>query len=194
MDVLQVRERDLEAGDLSALVSDLVALARGSRTRIIVNDRLDVALACGAAGVHLRVNSIPPSAVRRLAPRGFLVGRSVHTPAEAGDVAAEVDYLIAGTVWPTESKPAPSATPLLGPDGLAAIVREAVVPVLAVGGVTAERVPQVRASGAAGVAAIGLFMGPVPTDGRTGCRAIGLRDVVRVARERFDTPEPASLH
>ena len=68
VDLIQVRERDLEAASLAALVADIVAIARGTPTRVVVNDRLDVALACGADGVHLRGDSIPVEAARRLAP------------------------------------------------------------------------------------------------------------------------------
>ena len=79
IDFFQVRERDLEAADLAAAVSAIIAIARGTRTRVLVNDRVDVALACGAAGVHLRADSIAASAVRSIAPPEFVVGRSVHS-------------------------------------------------------------------------------------------------------------------
>src|SRR5438876_939062 len=105
IDLVQIRERDMEAARLAGVVSQAVAAARGSATRIVVNDRLDVALACGADGVHLRADSPPSSRVRAVVPRGFLVGRSVHAANEAVDVAPDVDYLIAGTVFPTSSKP-----------------------------------------------------------------------------------------
>ena len=155
IDLIQVRERDLEAADLARLVSEALRLARGSGTRVVVNDRLDVALACGADGVHLRHDSIPADAVRTIAPAGFLVGRSVHGVAQAEE-AGPVDYLIAGTVFPSTSKPAPG--PMLGLDGLADIVQVAPVPVLAIGGMTRERLDEVAAVGAAGAAGIGLFV------------------------------------
>ena len=155
VDLIQVRERDLETADLARLVSDLVRVTRGSGTRVVVNDRLDVALACGADGVHLRHDSVRAETVRTIAPAGFLVGRSVHGPAEA-EGAGPVDYLIAGTVFPTPSKPA--ATPILGLDGLADVVQAVAVPVLAIGGITRERLDEVAATGAAGAAGIGLFI------------------------------------
>jgi len=74
VDLIQVRELDLATGVLAALVTDMVHLAHGTDTRIVVNDRLDVALACGAAGVHLRGDSMPAEAVRQIAPAGFLMG------------------------------------------------------------------------------------------------------------------------
>ena len=155
VDLIQVRERDLEAADLARLVSDIVRVTRRSGTHVVVNDRVDVALACGADGVHLRHDSVRAEAVRTIAPAGFLVGRSVHSLEEA-EGAGPVDYLIAGTVFPTPSKPA--ASPILGLDGLAEVVQAVAVPVLAIGGITRERLDEVAAIGAAGAAGIGLFI------------------------------------
>lgn len=155
VDAVQVRERDLEGGALTALTAELVARAAGSRTRIIVNDRLDVALAAGAHGVHLRAESIPAAAARAMAPAGFLIGRSVHSAAEAERVGSGVDYLIAGTVWTSPSKG--FGTTLLGVDGLRAVTQATQVPALAIGGVTLDRVPELARAGARGFAAIGLF-------------------------------------
>jgi thiamine-phosphate pyrophosphorylase len=187
IDMLQVREGDLEASAIARLVSAIVELARGSATRIVVNDRLDVALACGASGVHLPASALPPAAVRTITPKGFLVGRSVHSPSEAAAVGADVDYIVAGTVWATASKPA--GADLIGPAGLASIVSASLVPVLAIGGVTLERLSQVRETGAAGAAAIGMFMGGAPEG---VCHAVPLEPIVRLARARFDTSETAS--
>ena len=75
IDVVQIRERDLEGRELAALVLEAVARSRGTNTRIVVNDRVDVAIACGAAGVHLRSDSMAAAAVRQIAPAGFLIGR-----------------------------------------------------------------------------------------------------------------------
>ncbi|MBZ5556851.1 MAG: thiamine phosphate synthase [Acidobacteriia bacterium] len=180
VDLIQVRERDLAAADLATLVTDLLAMTRGSATRLVVNDRLDVALACGAGGVHLRGDSIAPADARRLAPAGFLVGRSVHTPNEAKD-AAGADYLIAGAVFATASKP--ETTRWLGLDGLRAIVRSAGVPVLAIGGVTVDRLAEIAATGAAGIAAIGMFQ-PAGDASRGGS---SLEDLVSRVHRRFDS-------
>jgi len=155
VDLIQVRERDLETSDLAALVSQIVRIAGGSSTRVVVNDRLDVALACEAHGVHLRGDSVPPARARSIAPPGFLIGRSVHALDEAAAVAPDVDYLIAGTVFPTSSKP--GRTELLGTAGLAAIAGAVRVPVLAIGGIGVERLADVSAAGAAGIAAVSLF-------------------------------------
>jgi thiamine-phosphate pyrophosphorylase len=144
VDCIQIRERDLEAAALMDLATAVVGLTRGTPTRVVINDRLDVALASGVDGVHLRGDSIPAVEVRRLAPSGFLIGRSVHTLTEAIE-AAGADYLIAGTVWATPSKP--DGRPLLGREGLAAIVAAVDVPVLAIGGVTTDHVADVAAAG-----------------------------------------------
>jgi thiamine-phosphate pyrophosphorylase len=181
--VIQVREPDLAAADLAALVDACLHAARGSGTRVVVNDRLDVALACGAAGVHLRERSMPPQAVRTLTPPGFVVGRSVHDPEAAGRAAPFVDYLIAGTVWPSASKP-PGA-PLLGVDGLSAVAAAVRVPVLAIGGVTEQRAAAAAAAGAAGCAAIGLFIGE--GTGPDRCGAVPLAARVARLRALFDT-------
>lgn len=189
IDVLQIREPDLEAIELHELVKEIVAMARGSQCRVVVNDRLDVAIASGAAGVHLRGDSMPPDAARRVAPRGLLIGRSVHAVEEAVEIAADVDYLIAGTVWRSESKEGGGQYPLLGPEGLAAIAARVRVPVVAIGGVTLDRISAVHAAGAAGIAAIGLFMG----EKRGGeCRTIPLQERASAIRLRFDTSKRAS--
>jgi thiamine-phosphate pyrophosphorylase len=174
VDLIQVRERDLEAAALSALVAELVRLTRATETRVVVNERLDVALASGADGVHLRGDSIPAARARSMAPAGFLIGRSVREAAGAVDAAAGTDYLIAGTVFPSSSKP--GLRDHLGLEGLAAIVRSVPVPVLAIGGMSLDRIGPVAEAGAAGVAAINLFLE----------EGAGLSAVVREARLRFD--------
>jgi thiamine-phosphate diphosphorylase len=156
VDVVQVREPDLEAGALAGLVRDCLHAAAGTPVRIVVNDRLDVALATGAHGVHLRGDGLPNAAARRIAPAGLVIGRSVHDAAGAA-AAGDADYLIAGSVFATSSKP--HAPALLGLDGLAAVVAAAAgSPVWAIGGVNAERIPQLVARGVSGVAAIGAFV------------------------------------
>jgi len=178
VDLIQLRERDLEARDLAALAADLVGFSRSTPTRVVVNDRLDVALAAGADGVHLRSDSIPAAALRRIAPPGFIVGRSVHGVDEAL-AAGGVDYLVAGTVFPTVSKSGPHQ--LLGLDGLRAIVASVEVPVLAIGGVGLEQLGQIADTEAAGVAAIGLFLDGLPLAPR-----------VETIRRRFNRVKTAS--
>jgi thiamine-phosphate pyrophosphorylase len=174
VDVIQVRERDLETRELAELVSHIVRIARGTATRVVVNDRLDVAVACDAHGVHLRGDSVPPDRARLLAPPGFLIGRSVHQLQEAVAVAPHVDYLIAGTVFPTSSKP--GRAEFLGLTGLASIATAVRVPVLGIGGITAEHAGEVLAVGAAGIAAVSLF-----TDAERP-----IKEVIRTLRARFN--------
>ena len=178
IDFVQVRERDLDAKPLARIVAQVLDAVRGSRTRVLVNDRLDVALACGAHGVHLRADSIVPGAARTMAPPGFLIGCSVHTAREAVRASAAADYLIAGTVFPTPSKPA--AGPWLGVEGLRAIAAATTVPVLAIGGVTLERLDAIAAAGAGGIAGIGLF-----------CTREALGSINESMRFRFDRLRPA---
>jgi thiamine-phosphate diphosphorylase len=159
VDLVQIRERDLEAGELLRIVREAVAIAAGSVTRVVVNDRADVAIAADAAGVHLRESSLSAADVRRLSP-GLLVGRSVHD-ARSAALAGPLDYLLAGSVFPTRSKPGARGMSVAR---LADIVVAANgVPVLAIGGVTTAVVRQLAGTGLAGVAAIGAFIpdGPV---------------------------------
>ena len=180
VDVIQVREPHMAAGALHDLVAEIVAHTTAP-TRVVVNDRLDVALAAGAHGVHLASRSFSPGAVRLVAPVGFLIGRSVHGLADL-PAAAGADYLLAGTVWPSASKPAGHA--LLGEAGLSTLVAQSEVPVLAIGGVTLERAARVAQAGAAGVAAIGLFIDAA--DG-WACGAVRLVERVAALRMRFDS-------
>ena len=183
IDLIQVRERDLDGGALSALVAGLVRTTRGTQTRVIVNERLDVALACGADGVHLRGDSVPAAHARSMAPPGFLIGRSVREAGEAAAEAPSSDYLIAGTVFPSSSKP--GLRECLGVEGLATIVRAVAVPVLAIGGISLDRIDAVARTGAAGIAAIELFFEGFEGD-------MPLATTVREARLRFDSARSAS--
>ena len=156
VNLVQVREQDMEARDLSRLVARCVTAVRNTRTRILVNDRLDVALTSGAHGVHLRGDSMPASRARALAPIGFLIGRSVHSVAEAVTAHAEggLDYLLFGAVFATASKP---GQPPAGVQALADVVGATPLPVLAVGGISSDTAPQLDGAGCAGFAAIGWF-------------------------------------
>jgi thiamine-phosphate pyrophosphorylase len=156
VNLIQIRERDLDGGPLLTLVERCLEAVRSTRTRIVVNDRLDVALAAVAHGVHLRGDSMPAARVRAVTPPGFLVGRSVHGVDEARQATAAggLDYLVFGPVFPTASKP---GHPGVGVQALTTVVRATPVPVLAIGGITPDTMTQVLDAGAAGVAGIGLF-------------------------------------
>jgi thiamine-phosphate diphosphorylase len=175
--LIQIRERDLDARALTRIVTAAVAVVRGTSSRILVNDRIDVALSAGAHGVHLRGDSVPATRVREIVPRGFLVGRSVHSreQAERATEAGGLDYLMFGTVFDTASKPGVTGS---GSEALAAIAGATPLPVLAIGGITVSRMSTVAGAGAAGFAGIGLFADS-PLD--------GLQVVVRQASLAFDT-------
>lgn len=183
VDIIQVRERTLDDRQLAGLVRALVEALGSTPARVVVNDRTDIALATRAHGVHLRADSINAVRVRALAPTGFLIGQSVHRRSEAVAAARSgVDYIVAGTVYPTASKP--ETSPLLGLEGLRDLVQAVDVPVLAIGGVVADKVWDLAASGAAGVAAIGLFA-DVPTDANDADLDKTLRELVARLRAPF---------
>jgi thiamine-phosphate diphosphorylase len=178
VNLIQIRERDLEARPLTDLTRRVLAATGSQGTQVVVNDRLDVAIAAGAHGVHLRADSLDVARVRAVAPAGFLVGRSVHALAEAVEAeAAGADYLVMGTIYPTSGKPDVTTA---GPDALADVCRAVRVPVLAIGGVTVGRLEEVAAAGAAGIAAIGLFTA-ASSDDATG----QLTAVVGAVHEAF---------
>lgn len=179
VDLIQVRERDLADRALLDLVSRVLAAVEGTLTSVVVNDRLDIALAAGAHGVHLRADSLAPAAARRIAPPGFIIGRSVHTEDEARLVEQHggADYLVFGTVFPSASKPG------RGPTGINALRRACAavqLPVLAIGGMTVERAVDVARAGASGIAAIDLFIGS--SDG-----SAEMAQTVGQLRDAFDT-------
>lgn len=141
---LSLRELELEAGRLVA----------ESPVPVVVTSRIDLALAVGAAGVHLPAGDLAPADARRLAP-DLLVGLSIHTPGEAAGSAA--DYLLLGPVWATPTHP---STAGVGLDALREAARLAgSVPVLAVGGIDPARTERVMRAGAAGWAAIRMYAG-----------------------------------
>lgn len=174
IDGVQIREKDL---DDRALL-DLVRLARAelpASTTLLVNGRLDVALAAGAAGVHLPVDGVPLSALRERFGGRVLLGRSTHTLEEVERARRDgADYVTFGPVYATPSKA--GYGPPAGLERLAAAARLR-IPVYALGGVTLSRFGEVAAAGAAGVAAIRMFQDPVE-----------LRAAARAAREYFPGP------
>ena len=176
IDLIQIRERRLDDRALLNLTRRTVEATSGTSARIVVNDRVDIALAAGASGVHLRGDSFAAGRIRTLAPPGFLIGRSVHDRAEAAaaEAAGGCDYLLFGTVFPSTSKL--PTDPVSGPEALREVCATAGIPVLAIGGISIENVSQVAASGAAGIAAISLFQ-----------RGDSIAATVSTLRRQFDT-------
>lgn len=155
---LQLRWKDGSAREMAELGRRLREDTHRSGALLFVNDRLDVALAIGADGAHVGNEDLPLPAARRIAPPGFLLGRSVDRVEEVAAAVAEgADYLGAGPVFPTGSKL--DAGPVMGVEGIAAVVRSARgVPVVGIGGIDVTGAAAVVRAGAAGVAVIGAVM------------------------------------
>lgn len=180
VDWIQIREKDLSGKECSSLMREALRLVASSSpgaaakasissrieareqdsTRMLVNDRLDVALAAHAAGVHLGEKSLPPEEARRLVnsfrKEDFLIGVSCHS-VEAAKAAERggADYLFFGPVFATASKAAYGAPQ--GLENLAEVCRAVAVPVLAIGGITLENAADCLSAGASGITAIRLF-------------------------------------
>ncbi|HUR22047.1 MAG TPA: thiamine phosphate synthase [Vicinamibacterales bacterium] len=189
VDLIQLRERDLPARLLADLTRRVSRVAAGSGTRVVVNDRADVAIACGCDGVHLRGDGPPVARMRGVVarsgsydrdPRSFLIGRSVHS-AEEAQTHADADYLVFGAVFDSGSKPGL---------GLAALRNAAAnsVGVIAIGGITIARASECIAAGASGVAAIRLFLPPGRAVG-----GLGVGEATRQLRAAFDAAATGHL-
>jgi thiamine-phosphate pyrophosphorylase len=151
VDAVQLRDRRAAGGPLLAAARRLRALTYDRDAALLVNDRIDVALSCDADGVHLPAASWPIAAARALLGARAWIGRSTHGATEAAAAAAAgADYVVVGPIFATPSKT--DFGPPLGTAALAAT--HATAPVVAIGGVTVERVPALRSAGAHGVAVI----------------------------------------
>ena len=155
--LVQLREKDLPAGALYALARELQPICRRAGVRLLINDRVDIALAADADGVHLPANSLSPADARRLLGPARVIGVSAHGVADAQAAAAGgADFVVIGPVFDTPSKQ--RYGPPLGLDALRAAAAAVRVPVFAIGGATPERVADLRAAGAYGVAAIAALL------------------------------------
>ena len=155
--LFQIREKSLHARVLYELVARAAEITRGSTTRLLVNDRSDIARAAGADGVHLTTQSLPAEVVRSLFGAGFLIGVSTHSLDEARAArAGGADFVVFGPVFETESKRAYGEPQ--GLSKLAEVVRElSEFPVVAIGGITLDNIDECFQAGASGIAAIRLL-------------------------------------
>jgi len=164
-DFVQIREKDLPDQELFELTSKTLALARGSRCRILVNGRADIALASGAHGVHLPSTGLRLPDLASWLPKNFLVGMSAHSIQEVRRAAREgADYVLLGPVFATPSKLKYGAP--LGLEVLRAACTRTSVPVFGLGGIGPGQIGPILAAGSVGVAGIGLFQKRLGAIGR----------------------------
>jgi thiamine-phosphate diphosphorylase len=170
---LHARHPGGTGADLAASARRLVSLARPPEAAVFVSGRADIAAALGAQGVQLRAGDLVPADARRVLPRGW-IGRSVHTVEEAGAAMEEgADFLVVGSIYATASHPNRE------PAGPKLVTRTASlgVPIIAIGGVTLERVVELKDAGAYGVAAIrSLWDAPDPAAAITAMLSLWLED------------------
>jgi len=167
---VQLRNKGETPRELYQVGQTLRTLTRRWGALFFVNDRVDVALALGADGVHGGPHDLPVAAVRAFAPEGFLVGRSADEVEVARRAVADgADYIGCGTVFPTSTKE--GAGEVIGVEGLKRVVDAVRVPVVGIGGITVERARAVAHTGAAGVAVVGAVMDA--QDPAAAVRALG---------------------
>lgn len=150
--VIQLRDKEKSGKELYKIGLKIRALTRQYRALFIVNDRLDIALAVGADGVHLGTEDLPISVARKIAGKNFIIGASVSSPEEALIAEKEgADYISAQSIFETSSK---ENVKVIGIEGLKSIVKVSSLPVIAIGGINKENVKDVIRAGARGVAVI----------------------------------------
>lgn len=166
--LVQYRAKTASSAEMYAEALQLKALCDSFNVPLIINDRLDIAMAVGAAGVHLGQDDLPCAAARKLLGEDYIIGVSAHNPAEAkAALQSGADYLGCGAVFGTATK---ADVQKMGTEGLAAICKAKGLPVVGIGGVTADNYREVRAAGTDGAAIVsGILAQP---DIRTTVRAI----------------------
>lgn len=154
---IQLRAKEATARELTAMVQVLLPSVRAAGSLLFVNDRLDVALAAGADGVHLGPDDLPVRDVRSTVADDFIVGYSTDDPEEAAQAQADgADYLGSGTVYATTNKSDPGE--VIGVEGLRRVVEAVSIPVVGIGGITPDRAEAVAETGASGIGVIGAVM------------------------------------
>jgi len=155
---VQLREKDLETRKLLSMAYSLRELTSGYKAKLFINDRVDIALAVGADGVHLGGDSMPAFAARKAAGEALLIGVSAHSIADAKKAGEEgADFVTLGPIFETPSKMKYGKP--LGPELLSEARRKIAVPVFAIGGIKKERVGSVLEAGATGIALISAILG-----------------------------------
>ena len=155
--MIQLREKEWPTGRLLPLAERLRERCRAAGVTFIVNDRVDLALAVDADGVHLGQDDLPPRAARPLLRRGMMLGLSTHSVAQARAAAADgADYIAVGSMFPTATK---SDFQLVGPELVRKLRGEIRVPLIGIGGITPDNVGEVIGAGADGVAVISAVCG-----------------------------------
>jgi thiamine-phosphate pyrophosphorylase len=155
--MVQLREKEASTGEFFALAKELLALTRPLHIPLIINDRLDIALAAGADGLHIGQSDLPLKEARRIAGKDFIIGVSAAAREEALEAErGGADYIGAGAVFPTGSKADVSA--VIGIEGLGAICAAVKIPVVAIGGIGPGNVRAVMEAGAAGAAVISAIL------------------------------------
>ena len=163
---IQLRERDLSARELVRLAREVQAVTVSRRSQLLINDRIDVALALEGVGVHLRSNSLPVTVARRLLGAQRLLGVSVHAVEEVMEAEAQgADYIVLGPIYETPSKQ--MFGPPLGIHTLEKACRLVRIPIIGIGGVTAARAHEMRRAGAFGVAVITAILGAADVESAT---------------------------
>lgn len=179
-DVIQLRDKGRSCAGLAAVGREIAAIIRKAGAVFIVNDRLDVAIACGADGVHLGRHDMRVSTARQLGPPGFIIGVSVGTVEEAMDAEREgADYLALSPIFPTASKE--DAGPGVGLERLREICHAVAIPVIAIGGINRRNVRDVIGAGAAGIAVISAVVASPDIT----AAARDLKDLVRESRQSW---------
>ena len=163
---IQLRERDLSARELVTLAREVQAMTASRRSQLLINDRIDVALALEGVGVHLRSNSLPVSVARQLLGAQRLLGVSVHAVEEVVSAQSQgADYIVLGPIYETPSKQ--TFGPPLGIHTLEKACRLVRIPIIGIGGVTAARAREMRRAGAFGVAVITAVLGAADVESAT---------------------------
>jgi thiamine-phosphate pyrophosphorylase len=155
--LIQLRQTRLPRSELLALARSVTAAVRAAGGAVIVNDQLDIALLAGADGVHLGPDDLSVAAARRVAGADLLIGASAATPDAAREAEqAGADYLGSGPAFATANK---TTKPVIGPAGIAGVAAAVTIPVFAIGGISRDRVPELREAGIDRVCAIGALAG-----------------------------------